>query len=46
MTSVADVQRAVESLWPAATAEEWDAVGLVAGIRPIRSSASCSPWTR
>jgi dinuclear metal center YbgI/SA1388 family protein len=31
MTSVADVQRAVESLWPAATAEEWDAVGLVAG---------------
>lgn len=31
MTSVADVQRAVESLWPAATAEDWDAVGLVAG---------------
>ena len=31
MTSVADVQLAVESLWPAATAEEWDAVGLVAG---------------
>ncbi|MCR8671192.1 Nif3-like dinuclear metal center hexameric protein, partial [Agrococcus sp. HG114] len=31
MTSVAEVQRAVEALWPAATAEEWDAVGLVAG---------------
>lgn len=31
MTSVADVQLAVESLWPAATAEDWDAVGLVAG---------------
>ena len=31
MTSVADVQRAVEALWPAATAEEWDAVGLIAG---------------
>ena len=24
MTSVADVQLAVESLWPAATAEDWD----------------------
>ena len=31
MTSVAEVQRAVESLWPAATAEDWDAVGLIAG---------------
>lgn len=31
MTTVADVQRAVEALWPAATAEDWDAVGLVAG---------------
>lgn len=31
MTSVADVQLAVEQLWPAATAEDWDAVGLVAG---------------
>ncbi|WP_413319711.1 Nif3-like dinuclear metal center hexameric protein [Agrococcus sp. 1P02AA] len=31
MTSVAEVQLAVESLWPAATAEDWDAVGLVAG---------------
>ena len=31
MTSVADVQLAVESLWPAATAEDWDAVGLIAG---------------
>ncbi len=31
MTRVADVQLAVESLWPAATAEDWDAVGLVAG---------------
>lgn len=31
MTTVADVQRAVEALWPAATAEDWDAVGLIAG---------------
>lgn len=31
MTSVAEVQRAVESLWPAATAADWDAVGLIAG---------------
>lgn len=31
MTSVAEVQLAVERLWPAATAEDWDAVGLVAG---------------
>lgn len=31
MTTVADVQRAVEALWPAATAEDWDAVGLVVG---------------
>lgn len=31
MTSVAEVQLAVESLWPAATAEDWDAVGLIAG---------------
>lgn len=30
-TSVADVQRTVEALWPAAGAEPWDAVGLVAG---------------
>ncbi|MCH1882984.1 Nif3-like dinuclear metal center hexameric protein [Agrococcus sp. ARC_14] len=38
MTSVADVQLAVESLWPAATAEDWDAVGLVAGdpADPVR----------
>lgn len=31
MPSVADVRSAVEALWPAAGAEEWDAVGLVAG---------------
>ncbi|WP_306231354.1 Nif3-like dinuclear metal center hexameric protein [Agrococcus beijingensis] len=31
MTTVGEVQRAVEALWPAATAEEWDAVGLIAG---------------
>jgi len=30
-TTVADVQQAVETLWPAAGAESWDAVGLVAG---------------
>lgn len=30
-TTVADVQRAVEALWPAAGAEAWDAVGLIAG---------------
>ena len=30
-TTVAQVQRAVESLWPAAGAAAWDAVGLVAG---------------
>lgn len=30
-TTVADLQRAVESLWPVAGAEGWDAVGLVAG---------------
>jgi len=31
MSTVADVQAAVEALWPAAGAEGWDAVGLVAG---------------
>lgn len=30
-TTVSDVTRAVERLWPAAGAEGWDAVGLVAG---------------
>ena len=30
-TTVRDVQRAVETLWPAAGAEEWDAIGLVSG---------------
>ncbi len=30
-TTVADVQRAVDALWPASGAEAWDAVGLVAG---------------
>lgn len=31
MTTLADVQDAVEGLWPAAGAESWDAVGLLAG---------------
>jgi len=31
MSTVAEVQAAVEALWPAARAEGWDAVGLVAG---------------
>lgn len=31
MTTVADVQSAVERLWPRAGAEDWDAVGLIAG---------------
>lgn len=31
MTTVADVAAAVERLWPGAGAEDWDAVGLVAG---------------
>ncbi|GAA2173564.1 Nif3-like dinuclear metal center hexameric protein [Agrococcus versicolor] len=31
MTTVADVQVAVERLWPRSGAEDWDAVGLVAG---------------
>ncbi len=31
MTSVASIQRVVEQLWPAAGAEDWDAVGLIAG---------------
>jgi len=31
MSTVAAVQTAVEALWPAAGAEDWDAVGLVAG---------------
>ena len=31
MTTVADVQSAVERLWPRAGAEAWDAVGLIAG---------------
>lgn len=30
-TSVSEVVRAVESLWPAAGAESWDAIGLLAG---------------
>ena len=30
-TTVADIAAAVESLWPAAGAESWDAVGLVSG---------------
>lgn len=37
-TTVAEVQRAVEALWPSAGAEGWDAVGLVAGAPedPVR----------
>lgn len=31
MTSLADVQNAVEKLWPVAGAEAWDAVGLLSG---------------
>lgn len=31
MTTVADVQLVVERLWPHAGAEDWDAVGLIAG---------------
>lgn len=31
MTTLADVQAAVESLWPAAGAEAWDAPGLISG---------------
>jgi len=31
MTSLADVQNAVETLWPVAGAEAWDAVGLLSG---------------
>ncbi|WP_144717745.1 Nif3-like dinuclear metal center hexameric protein [Agrococcus jejuensis] len=31
MTTVADVQLAVERLWPRERAEDWDAVGLIAG---------------
>ena len=31
MTTLADVQDAVEALWPAAGAEAWDAVGLLSG---------------
>ncbi len=38
MTTVADAHRAIEVLWPAAGAEPWDAVGLVAGepTAPVR----------
>jgi dinuclear metal center YbgI/SA1388 family protein len=41
MTTLADVQEVVEALWPAAGAEDWDAVGLLsgdpaAGVRRIR----------
>lgn len=32
MPTVADVRSAVEALWPAAGAEDWDVVGLVAGV--------------
>lgn len=31
MTTIADVQDAVQRLWPAEGAESWDAVGLIAG---------------
>jgi dinuclear metal center YbgI/SA1388 family protein len=41
MTNLADVQHAVESLWPVTGAEAWDAVGLLSGdpaaeVRRIR----------
>lgn len=37
-TSLADVETVVESLWPVAGAEAWDAVGLLAGdpAQPVR----------
>ena len=48
MTTIADVVRVVETLWPASGAEDWDAVGLVVGssrdvVSHIRLSVDVTP---